>query len=202
MNGTRGAQVVDKALGARCRCGDDGCGMLQSCQPLDWRVMTAICVRRQIIGKDINHGVCRKQRKRLWRHKRYNDHRKPRILQCVCMLAKFIWIRCTEDGSQPGEEGQQGMLPACVFCVKVLNSAFRRCTPCSRIRQNHHPARTVCTPDGVPSNSTSAGLFANSPTVTTPVMSLIVHSSPVGSVMRRPCTSSITLPLSVTTPWR
>lgn len=58
------------------------------------------------------------------------------------------------------------------------------------------------TPDSLPTSNTSAGLLAKSPCVTTPVSALILSSMAQGSVMLRPCTSRMILPLSVTNPSR
>src|SRR3546814_2531421 len=53
-----------------------------------------------------------------------------------------------------------------------------------------------------PTMTTSAGRRANRPTLTTPGIWLSSRSSTSGSVMDRPCTSRIQLPLSVSTPSR
>ncbi len=58
----------------------------------------------------------------------------------------------------------------------------------------------VFTPSAVPISATSAPRLANSPTVTTPGIPLIAFSSAIASRISVPCTSRITLPLSVTTP--
>ena len=58
------------------------------------------------------------------------------------------------------------------------------------------------TPECEPTNAISAPLLANNPTVTTPAILFILFSSAIGSAMIKSWTSKITLPLSVTTPWR
>ena len=58
------------------------------------------------------------------------------------------------------------------------------------------------TPSALPINNRSALRCANSPLVTTPTILFIFASIPFASLMSRLCTSIITLPLSVTTPWR
>ena len=58
----------------------------------------------------------------------------------------------------------------------------------------------VLTPSAVPISATSAPRLANNPTVTTPGRPLMAFSSATASRISRPCTSRITLPLSVTTP--
>ena len=65
-----------------------------------------------------------------------------------------------------------------------------------------HAQVSVRTPCAVPSRHTLALLRAKMPQVTTPGHWLISASSAAGSVIDRPRTSRITLPLSVTTPSR
>ena len=63
--------------------------------------------------------------------------------------------------------------------------------------------RSVCTPASVPTSSTSAPRCANSPLVTTPANLVDRRArAPTGSTMSRPRTSRMSLPLSVTMPWR
>jgi hypothetical protein len=69
-------------------------------------------------------------------------------------------------------------------------------------RINFYSANKVLTPSLVPSKSTSAGLSANSPLVTTPVMLLILASIANGCGIEKLYTSRMTFPLSVTTPSR